>query len=121
MLPIPKDGGNSPFKYGRKRARKIFRGIIFNNIWFHRQVLGRTIGPREVYFWADLSDMNRSVMALCQGVSMEKVGNHVCPRCGQVAMNVYYSDETDNRVGAWCEYCNMKAYYHGEELVKINS
>jgi len=52
---------------------------------------------------------------------MEKVGNHVCPRCGQVAMNVYYSDETDNRVGAWCEYCNMKAYYHGEELVQINS
>ncbi len=39
---------------------------------------------------------------------MEKVGNHVCPRCGQVAMNVYYSD-------------HMKAYYHGEELVQINS
>jgi len=56
-----------------------------------------------------------------RGVSMEKVGNHVCPRCGQVAMNVYYSDQTDNRVGAWCEYCNMKAYYHGEELVQINS
>ena len=52
---------------------------------------------------------------------MEKVENHTCPRCGQVAMNVYYSDQTDNRVGAWCEYCNMKAYYHGEELVQINS
>lgn len=64
LLPIPKDGGNSPFKYGRKRARKIFRGIIFNNIWFHRQVLGRTIGLGEVYFWAVLSDMSRGVRAL---------------------------------------------------------
>ncbi len=52
---------------------------------------------------------------------MEKVTNHTCPRCGQAEMNVYFSDQIDSRVGAWCEYCNMKAYYYGEELVQINS
>ena len=36
-------------------------------------------------------------------------------------MNIYYSDKSDNRVGAWCECCNLKAYYYGEELVLINS
>lgn len=52
---------------------------------------------------------------------LEKVANRTCPRCGQSRLNVYYSDQTDNRVGAWCEYCNLKAYYYGEELVPINS
>lgn len=35
-------------------------------------------------------------------------------------MNVYFSDQTDNRVGAWCEFCNMKGYYYGDQLVSIN-
>ncbi len=51
--------------------------------------------------------------------SMEKVPNHTCPRCRQTQLNVYYSDQADNRVGAWCEFCNLKAYYFGEELVPI--
>ncbi len=55
------------------------------------------------------------------GKSLEKVPNRTCPRCGQAQLNIYYSDQTDNRVGAWCEYCNLKAYYFGEELVPINS
>jgi len=50
---------------------------------------------------------------------LEKVTNHLCPRCGKPQLNVYYSDQTDSRVGAWCEYCNLKAYYYGEELVPI--
>ncbi len=50
---------------------------------------------------------------------MEKVPNHTCPRCRQSQLNIYYSDQADNRVGAWCEYCNLKAYYYGEELVPI--
>ena len=48
------------------------------------------------------------------GVTVEKVTNHTCPRCGQRELNVYYSEMADDRVGAWCEYCNLKAYYHGE-------
>jgi transcription elongation factor Elf1 len=52
---------------------------------------------------------------------MEKNTNQECPRCGQPEMNVYYADQSDNRVGAWCEYCNMKAYYNNDRLVEINS
>ncbi|HEY4822986.1 MAG TPA: hypothetical protein VIH83_04800 [Candidatus Bathyarchaeia archaeon] len=52
---------------------------------------------------------------------MEKVANHVCPRCGQPQLNIYYSDQTDSKVGAWCEYCNLKAYYYGKELVPIDA
>ncbi len=52
---------------------------------------------------------------------LEKITNHECPRCGRTQLNVYFSDQTDNRVGAWCEFCNLKAYYFGETLVPINS
>ncbi len=48
---------------------------------------------------------------------MEKVANHMCPRCGERELNIYYSEQADKRVGAWREYCNLKAYYYGEELV----
>jgi len=52
---------------------------------------------------------------------LEKVPNYPCPRCGQPQLNVYYSDKADSRVGAWCEYCNLKAYYDGEQLVPIGT
>ncbi|HEV2119029.1 MAG TPA: hypothetical protein VGS11_02815 [Candidatus Bathyarchaeia archaeon] len=54
-------------------------------------------------------------------ILLEKVTNNSCPRCGHTQLNVYFSDRTDNRVGAWCEFCNLKAYYFGETLVPINS
>ncbi len=54
-------------------------------------------------------------------IALEKVPNYPCPRCGQPQLNVYYSDKADSRVGAWCEYCNLKAYYDGEQLVPIGS
>lgn len=75
---------------------------------------------REFYFWACLSDNNFSAYAI-RAKRLEKVSNHACPRCGRPELNIYYSDQTDNRVGAWCESCNLKAYYFGEELVSINS
>jgi transcription elongation factor Elf1 len=52
---------------------------------------------------------------------LEKDPNRTCPRCGQPELNIYYSEKADNCVGAWCEYCNMKAYYDGEQLVPIGS
>jgi transcription elongation factor Elf1 len=52
---------------------------------------------------------------------LEKIPNYSCPRCGQPQLNVYYSEKGDSRVGAWCEYCNLKAYYDGEQLVPIGS
>jgi transcription elongation factor Elf1 len=60
-------------------------------------------------------------MTVNERVNLEKVTHYDCPRCGQPRMNIYYSDQTDNRVGAWCENCNMKGYYHGDELIAINS
>ena len=54
-------------------------------------------------------------------IALEKVPNYPCPRCGQPQLNVYYSDKADSRVGAWCEYCNLKAYYDGEQLIPIGS
>ena len=52
---------------------------------------------------------------------MEKVANYNCPRCGELQRNIYFSDNADVKVGAWCERCNLKAYFHGEELVSIDS
>jgi transcription elongation factor Elf1 len=54
-------------------------------------------------------------------IALEKVPNYLCPRCGQPQLNVYYSNKADSRVGAWCEYCNLKGYYDGELLVPIGS
>ncbi|HZY93687.1 MAG TPA: hypothetical protein VFE98_02365 [Candidatus Bathyarchaeia archaeon] len=50
---------------------------------------------------------------------METISNHSCPRCGRERLNVYYSEEADNKIGAWCGHCNLKAYYFGEELVPL--
>ena len=61
--------------------------------------------------------LRRQVDSRCKLV--EKVGNKACPRCGQLQLNVYYSENADERVGAWCEYCNLKAYYYGEQLVEF--
>src|SRR5207302_4409709 len=52
-------------------------------------------------------------------IALEKVPNYPCPRCGQPQLNVYYSDKADSRVGAWCENCDLKAYYDGEQLIPI--
>jgi len=54
-------------------------------------------------------------------IALEKVPNYPCPRCDQPQLNVYYSDKADSRVGAWCEHCNLKGYYDGEQLVPIGS
>ncbi len=51
---------------------------------------------------------------------MEAVDNNTCPRCGRNQLNVYYSDEADEKLGVWCEYCNLKAYYFEQKLVPIS-
>lgn len=52
---------------------------------------------------------------------METVTNHECPRCGQSHLNIYFSNDTDTKIGAWCENCNLKAYFQGSELVSLDS
>jgi hypothetical protein len=53
-------------------------------------------------------------------MSLESVPNQVCPNCGGSHLNVYFSDQTDDKLGAWCESCNLKAYYCGETSVLVN-
>jgi hypothetical protein len=50
---------------------------------------------------------------------LESVHNKVCPNCGDRRLNVYFSDHTDDKLGVWCETCNLKAYCCGEMSVLI--
>ena len=51
---------------------------------------------------------------------MESVHDQLCPKCGDRHLIVYFSDHTDDKLGLWCESCNMKAYYCGEISVLMN-
>ena len=51
---------------------------------------------------------------------MDSIRNQVCPNCGSSQLSVYYSDQTDDKLGAWCEGCDMKVYYCGEKSVLFN-
>lgn len=51
---------------------------------------------------------------------MESVHNQICPNCGDKHLNVYFSDHADDKLGAWCETCNLKTYYCGDTSVLID-
>jgi hypothetical protein len=34
-------------------------------------------------------------------------------------LNLYFSSETEEKLGAWCENCNLKGYFDGEELISM--
>lgn len=51
---------------------------------------------------------------------MERLPNRECPRCGRMNMNIYFSNDEDEKLGAWCESCDLRAYYNGNELVSLN-
>jgi len=50
---------------------------------------------------------------------MEKTLHNVCPKCGENAMNVYYEDDSDTKLGAWCERCDLKGFFVGRELFEV--
>jgi len=50
---------------------------------------------------------------------MEKIVGSKCPRCGQPKMNVYTSDGSDNKLGAWCEFCDFRGFFFGDRLESI--
>lgn len=50
---------------------------------------------------------------------MEKTSDQLCPRCGRVSLAIYYSDESDLKLGAVCGYCGLKGYYVGGELIAL--
>ncbi len=51
---------------------------------------------------------------------MESVQKQVCPNCRTLDLNVYFSEHSDDKIGVWCEHCNLKAYYSGEISVSIS-
>jgi len=50
---------------------------------------------------------------------MEKTMHNVCLRCGEEAMNVYYEDDSDIKLGAWCESCDVKGFFVGKEFFEV--
>jgi len=35
-------------------------------------------------------------------------------------LNIYFSNDEDEKLGAWCENCDLRGYYNGNELVSLN-
>jgi len=52
---------------------------------------------------------------------MENIPNQPCPRCGKTEMNIYSSTNADEKLGAWCQNCDLRAYFNGHELVSSPS
>ena len=50
---------------------------------------------------------------------MERITNQRCPRCERTEMNIYFSSDAGEDLGARCENCNLKGYFEGSELIPI--
>jgi hypothetical protein len=50
---------------------------------------------------------------------MEKTTGHICPRCRQSSLNVYYEDDADVKLGALCKFCGLKGYYVDGRLAPL--
>jgi len=50
---------------------------------------------------------------------MEKIEGHLCPRCGQESMDIYYEEGSDLQLGARCGECGLKGYYMSGKLVPL--
>ena len=49
----------------------------------------------------------------------DMLSNRLCPRCDRTEFNIYFSGDTDEILGAWCQNCNLKAYFDGNELIPM--
>jgi transcription elongation factor Elf1 len=50
---------------------------------------------------------------------METISCHLCPRCGRMQLNIYFSSNTEEKLGVWCENCKLKGYFESGELVSM--
>jgi len=50
---------------------------------------------------------------------VDMLSNRLCPRCARTELNIYFSGNTDEILGAWCQNCNLRAYFDGNELVSM--
>jgi endogenous inhibitor of DNA gyrase (YacG/DUF329 family) len=50
---------------------------------------------------------------------MEDARYQLCPRCGRMALKIYYSSKTDEKLGARCQKCDLQAYFSEHGLVSM--
>jgi DNA-directed RNA polymerase subunit RPC12/RpoP len=50
---------------------------------------------------------------------MEKIEGHLCPRCGQKTLNIYYEEGSDLQLGAHCDECGLKGFFMNGKLVPL--
>lgn len=48
---------------------------------------------------------------------MDKVANEFCPNCHKLSLDIYYSENSDDRLGAQCDSCGLKGFFMGNKLV----
>jgi len=41
------------------------------------------------------------------------------PRCGENELKIYFSSNTEEKLGVLCENCNLKGYFESRELVSV--
>jgi hypothetical protein len=52
---------------------------------------------------------------------LETISSHPCPRPGIIQLNIYFSSNTEEKLGVWCENCDLKGYFESGELVSMKT
>jgi hypothetical protein len=50
---------------------------------------------------------------------LEKESGAICPRCSERTLDTYYTDESDIKVGAHCNTCDLRGFYLSDKLVPL--
>jgi len=50
-------------------------------------------------------------------MQMEKTTGNTCPHCRENSMDIYFADDSDDRIGAFCQNCKRKYFYEEEKPV----
>ncbi|HYY90541.1 MAG TPA: hypothetical protein VE955_00970 [Candidatus Dormibacteraeota bacterium] len=50
---------------------------------------------------------------------METFHNQLCPQCGRAELVVYFASNSGERIGAWCQNCELYGYFNDGRLVAV--
>lgn len=50
---------------------------------------------------------------------MEKLSGNACPRCGAMALNIFYEDGVDLQLGATCDQCGLRGFFVNGKLLQL--